>query len=152
MESAHARLNRTTAFHGHVRKQALSTWGCPFMPSRCSSPLQLLIKVPSRCHRSKPPLASDAWSLLSRLAVIRVTRKQRPGNARILVGDGYRGGIPPSALLQIYYLATAGLGLTPRVMHRRSCSMNQQRPEVAIAPFADAEQSLLAARGVLSGH
>src|SRR5260370_24881790 len=81
-----------------------------------------------------------------------VLGEQRPGDARVLVGDGNERSVVAAARLQLEDPARHAVLVSRGTMQHGAGALHQQVSEVGIATLADMPQAGLAAGGVLSPH
>ena len=93
---------------------------------------------------------SSRWSSLERHAAVSFAPgQQRPGHTGIVIGQGHGGHVWMAPLEQPRQPRVAGWSSGGRsrsqVTHNGPSAVDQQRPEVTIAAFADSQQSLATA-------
>lgn len=90
---------------------------------------------------------SSRWSSLEHHGVVSfASGQQRPGHTGIVIGQGHGGHVGMAPLEQPRQPRVAGWFSGGRshsqVTHNGPSAMDQQRPEITIAAFADSQQSL----------
>src|SRR3989442_14401470 len=81
-----------------------------------------------------------------------VVRKQRPGNARIFVGDRDQRSVIAAALLQRQHPARDPIATAFGTVEHRARPLHKQASEIGIAALADMAYARLAAGRMPDGH
>lgn len=136
---------------------------CSLVPSLLSRPLDFRLKARRRaggkvesvlCFPSAAsfPRPSSCRALQMLMAIVFAAGQHGPGDARQFVGDGDNHFVAWSSLTQPVNPLSQSRSVVLDAPHHSAGSVDQHAPQIDIAAFTDAEQSLLSASGVLPRH
>ena len=85
-------------------------------------------------------------------AQLLVLGEQRPGDARVLVGDSDQGSVVAASLLQLKGPARQMILMSVRALQHRACALHEKVAQVSITALADVSKAGLAPGGVLARY
>src|SRR5215510_15646089 len=120
----------------------------------------LIIGSPSIVSGTPPPVGRtettqfprSASSLARHRLIVLVTRQQRPDNPGIFVGHRHGRAVFAAPFEQLPHPLAASVCLEPNPAQRHPCPVDEQFAHIAVTTFADAQQALLPASGMLAWY